>query len=409
MDSALDALAWSAEEMRRTGYATVDALAELLTSDPAVIRQATPAQMLQRLGGPAPEIAEGFDRTLQSVVSDVLPLRSNVHHPGYFAYIPGSGTWPGALGDLMASAMNLECSNWMESAGPSTVELQVLDWFRKWIGYPEGVSAFRQTIQGCFDLAALAEQIVRDDDRLELMMSATLGVVCFRRRFDDAGSENEIAARNAGLVASLAASGIGMVSSTRLRGRYAIRFCVLNHSSSADDVRRVIEHLAAAPEPPATVAAVADYDPERVQTRAPQPISERPSLDRSLHSLLAALTPPGLRTVQSGGREVNVPAGGVVVRRWAPDRDFYLVLAGELVVDIDGSVTRRLTAGDFFGELAAKDWGAGFGYPRLATITAESAARLWQIPTEVFVELLATEAAWQAAVDDAVRERLPAS
>jgi len=45
----------------------------------------------------------------------------------------------------------------------------------------------------------------------------------------------------------------------------------------------------------------------------------------------------------------------------------------------------------------------------LATITAESPVRLWQIPPEVFGELLATEPTLHAAVESAVRERLPVS
>ena len=57
-------------------------------------------------------------------------------HPGFFAFIPFSGTWPGALGDLVASASNVYAGSWMESAGPSQVELEVLGWFKDWVGYP---------------------------------------------------------------------------------------------------------------------------------------------------------------------------------------------------------------------------------------------------------------------------------
>jgi hypothetical protein len=35
-----------------------------------------------------------------------------------------------------------------------------------------------------------------------------------------------------------------------------------------------------------------------------------------------------------------------------------------------------MRVGEFFGELAALDWGAGYGYTRLATVIATSAARL---------------------------------
>jgi CRP-like cAMP-binding protein len=37
-----------------------------------------------------------------------------------------------------------------------------------------------------------------------------------------------------------------------------------------------------------------------------------------------------------------------------------------------GDHLRDLGPGDFFDELAALDWGASFGYPRLATVIAAS-------------------------------------
>ena len=57
-------------------------------------------------------------------------------HPRFFAFIPSCQTWPGALGDFIASALNVYAGSWMEAAGPSQVELTVLDWFKDWIGYP---------------------------------------------------------------------------------------------------------------------------------------------------------------------------------------------------------------------------------------------------------------------------------
>jgi CRP-like cAMP-binding protein len=50
--------------------------------------------------------------------------------------------------------------------------------------------------------------------------------------------------------------------------------------------------------------------------------------------------------------------------------------------DIGEELIRELEPGDFFGELAAMDWGAGYGYPRLATVVAQSAARLIVFPPE---------------------------
>ena len=68
--------------------------------------------------------------------TDVLPFAGRTGHPRYFAFIPGSGTWPGALGDFIAGVSNIENSSWLDSAGPSQPELVVLDWFKEWVGYP---------------------------------------------------------------------------------------------------------------------------------------------------------------------------------------------------------------------------------------------------------------------------------
>ena len=77
-------------------------------------------------------------RRLCSRGSIATSCRTSGHfdHPRFFGYIPGAGTWPAALGDLIATATNIDSGAWRESSGPSQLELTVLDWFREWIGYP---------------------------------------------------------------------------------------------------------------------------------------------------------------------------------------------------------------------------------------------------------------------------------
>ena len=70
--------------------------------------------------------------------------------------MPGCGTWPGALADLIASALNVEASTWLLAAGPSQVELVVLDWFKEWIGYPSGAAGVLVTGGSAANLIALA-------------------------------------------------------------------------------------------------------------------------------------------------------------------------------------------------------------------------------------------------------------
>src|SRR5690242_12078225 len=131
-------LAMDAEAMRRAGYATVDALVARLAdpgADP-VLRRAGAAEMRARLGGPPPERAGDYGAVLARVLDDVLPYASRTDHPGYFAFIPSFTTWPAALAELTAAAANPYCGAWMESAAATQVELEVIDWFRTWLGMP---------------------------------------------------------------------------------------------------------------------------------------------------------------------------------------------------------------------------------------------------------------------------------
>lgn len=167
-----DPLELSAEAMRQLGYQTVDLLVDLLTDGSVPpLRRATREEMEQRLAGPAPETGESFGRILERLSGDVLPFTSRGDHPGYFAFIPSCGTWPGALGDFIASALNVFAGSWMESAGPSQLELTVLDWFKEWIGYPQeaaglllsGGSAANMTALACARealLGAMSERVV---------------------------------------------------------------------------------------------------------------------------------------------------------------------------------------------------------------------------------------------------------
>src|SRR4051812_18407929 len=131
-------LSLDAETMRQLGYRTIDMLVDRITGPPGpVVRTTTPAELRARLATAPPETPMPFDEILDGLQRDVLPFVARLSHPGYLAFIPGEGTWPGALGDLIASALNIDTCWWLGASGPSALELVVLDWLRQWVGYPE--------------------------------------------------------------------------------------------------------------------------------------------------------------------------------------------------------------------------------------------------------------------------------
>jgi len=614
-----DPLGMTPDEMRALGHRVVDLMVEQLADESVpALRRATPEEMRARLSEPAPEGPR--PDALERLAADVLPFKNRADHPRYFAFIPSCQTFPGALGDFIASALNVYAGSWMEGAGPSQIELTVLDWFKEWLGYDReaaglllnggsaanmtalacaretlvgpmndrvvayasdqahssvaraarllgfrpdqlrilpageglrlrpdtlaraieadaaagrvplfasvlagstntgaidplgelaevcrehgvwlhvdaayggftaltargrealrgieladsialdphkwlyqpvecgcllvrdgqllrrafevtpdylrdaavregevnfsdlglqltrgwralkvwlsiqtfGLAAFRQAIDNALDLALLAEQRVRATPALELLSPAQLGVVCFRRRFE--GDEDDVAAMNAALVERLADTGQALVSSTRLHGVYAIRLCALNHTSGPEDVEWVLDWLARAeaPEP----APVAPSLPPTVADASQGPFSASEVLALPL---FAGSSEEVARRVAETARELTAAPGEDVIRRHQLERDFYVIVSGEAAVEIDGAHIRDLRPGDFFGELAALDWGAGFGYARSATVTATAPLRLLVLAPRDLHELMRNAPPIARRVQAAARERL---
>lgn len=111
-----------------------------------------------------------------------------------------------------------------------------------------GLAAFRAAIDASLELAQYAETRIRQSQTLELLTPARLGIVCFRRRCRDrTRSCDEL---NTALLHALLDAGIAMISSTRVRDAFALRFCVLNYRTRRADIDYVIDWLESATVPP---------------------------------------------------------------------------------------------------------------------------------------------------------------
>ncbi len=574
--------------------------------------------------GPAP-----FERILSDLERDVLPYVARIGHPGYLAFIPGEGTWPGALGDLIASALNVDTCWWLGASGPTMLELVVLDWIRQWIGYPPGasgvlvsggsaanltalacaresrigamdersilylsdqshsslaraaralgfrpdqvrviptdrdarmrpealraaisadleaglaplvvvanagttavgaidplaelseicrehgiwmhvdgaygafacltdrgrealagleladsitldphkwlyqpieagallvrdgaklrrgfeisldfledaqagdgevnlsdrglqltrscraiklwislryfgVAAFRTAIDRCIDLALHAQQAIEASPELELMTPASLGIVTFRRRPDGLDDEAVLERINASIADRIEQGGEVFVSSARVAGRYVLRLCILNHSTSQSEVDRALELAATLPvDLDASAVPVREsYPRDRGRLAATshprQPEPPLPSaLFRARRRACRTPPPPAREQHESG-------AGEEIVEQWQVSRELYVVLDGAVAVSVDGRLRGVLGEGDFFGEIAAIEWGAGYARTRTATVTATMPTRLLVLDWTLVNELMRADPEFRGRLERSSYERLAA-
>ena len=122
--------------------------------------------------------------------------------------------------------------------------------------------------------------------------------------------------------------------------------------------------------------------------------------------LFKGLDAAGLATLAELATPVDFPPGHVIARQGDIGTGFFVIVSGTVRVVRDGEVVARLGPGDFFGELAALDWGAGYGHARSATVTAVEPLRLLALAPAHLNLLMAESPPIDERISSAVRDRL---
>ena len=94
-------------------------------------------ELMDRLLEDPPENGRIPHDVIDRAVRDVLSPTMRLDHPKAFGFIPSAPTWPGVLADYLVTGFNINAATWLTASGPSQLEGVVLDWFRRWLGYPD--------------------------------------------------------------------------------------------------------------------------------------------------------------------------------------------------------------------------------------------------------------------------------
>ncbi len=164
------------DEMRRSGYAVVDAIIDRWTSldDGPAWQGATRDVTGPLLDGPPSEEGCDLDQLLAKVLADVMPLAGRIDHPRFLGFIPSSPTWTSVLATFLIGGYNVFQGTWLESSGPSQIELTVTDWFRQWMGYPDSGGGLFTSGGSAANLIAIvaAREAAGNPDRGTVYLSA---------------------------------------------------------------------------------------------------------------------------------------------------------------------------------------------------------------------------------------------
>jgi len=127
------------EEFRAAGHDLVDRIASFLASIPGrpVTPGETPEAVRAALGqGPLPERPTPARALLERAATLVFDHSLLNGHPRFVGYITSSAAPIGALGDLLAAAVNPNCGAWELSPIASEIEAQSVRWIAELMGYP---------------------------------------------------------------------------------------------------------------------------------------------------------------------------------------------------------------------------------------------------------------------------------
>jgi glutamate/tyrosine decarboxylase-like PLP-dependent enzyme len=96
------------------------------------------SELTARLSSPLPDDPQ----TAADVMADfdhVARYGRHNGHPRMFGYVQSSGSFAGAVADLLASAINQNVTSWRSAPAATTIEHQVIEWLKMIVGFdPKG-------------------------------------------------------------------------------------------------------------------------------------------------------------------------------------------------------------------------------------------------------------------------------
>jgi aromatic-L-amino-acid decarboxylase len=132
-------LEMTSSEFRKVGRQLVERIAEFLCTLPnrPVTPNESPQAVLEALGmGSLPEQGTEARDLLEEAATLLFEHSTFNGHPRFWGFITSSAAPIGALGDLLAAAVNPNVGGWLGAPMGTAIEAQTVRWIAELIGYP---------------------------------------------------------------------------------------------------------------------------------------------------------------------------------------------------------------------------------------------------------------------------------
>jgi aromatic-L-amino-acid decarboxylase len=117
-----------------------------------VMSQASPGDIFNNLPNTAPSSGVDFEEIIKDFDNIIMPGITHWQSPNFHAYFPANNSYPSILGELLTSALGLQCMIWQTSPSAAELEEKVMIWLAGMIGLPK---EFVGTIQDTASTATL--------------------------------------------------------------------------------------------------------------------------------------------------------------------------------------------------------------------------------------------------------------
>lgn len=120
-----------------------------------VLSQAEPGSIFNKLPDNAPDNPEDFQEIFKDFQEIIMPGITHWQSPNYYAYFTSNTSFPSILGELLSSAIGLQCMNWLSSPAAAELEEKVMNWLRDIMGLPKDFTGVIQDTASTSTLCAI--------------------------------------------------------------------------------------------------------------------------------------------------------------------------------------------------------------------------------------------------------------